>query len=81
MKTIAWRRLWMAGCCGLAAWGSAAAAQAASGQTPDGAVAAPNPLEEIVVTARRRAENLQTTPVAITAISSETLEARNVISL
>jgi iron complex outermembrane receptor protein len=38
-------------------------------------------LEEIVVTARRREENLQTTPVAITALSSATLEARNVVNL
>lgn len=33
-------------------------------------------IEEVVVTARRRAENLQSTPVAITAISSREIEAR-----
>jgi iron complex outermembrane receptor protein len=38
-------------------------------------------IEEIVVTARRREEDLQTTPVAITAVSAETLETRNVTSL
>jgi iron complex outermembrane receptor protein len=38
-------------------------------------------LEEIVVTARRREENLQATPVAITAVTSETLERRNVVTL
>jgi iron complex outermembrane receptor protein len=52
----------------------------ASAQTPaarPGATA----LEEIVVTARRREENLQTTPVAITAISTEALQQHNVTNL
>ena len=35
-------------------------------------------LETIVVTARRRAENLQDTPVSVTAFSSERLETMNV---
>ena len=35
-------------------------------------------LEEVVVTARRREENLQEVPVAITAISSEELELRSI---
>ena len=35
-------------------------------------------LEEIVVTARRREENLQEVPVAITALSAEDLEARSI---
>jgi len=35
-------------------------------------------LEEIVVTARRREENLQTVPLAITAFSGESLQARGV---
>lgn len=34
--------------------------------------------QEIVVTARRRAESLQDTPVAITALSAETLEQRQI---
>jgi iron complex outermembrane receptor protein len=38
-------------------------------------------LEEIVVTARRRVENLQTTPVAITAVTAESLERRNIVTL
>jgi len=38
-------------------------------------------IEEIVVTARRREENLQETPVAITAVTSQTMEARGVVSL
>jgi iron complex outermembrane receptor protein len=39
------------------------------------------PLGEVVVTARYREENLQTTPIAITAISSEQLEIRNLKSV
>jgi iron complex outermembrane receptor protein len=35
-------------------------------------------LEEIVVTARRREENLQQVPIAITALSTEDLEMRNI---
>jgi iron complex outermembrane receptor protein len=34
-------------------------------------------LAEVVVTARKRQENLQTTPISVTAVSRETLEARN----
>jgi iron complex outermembrane recepter protein len=43
--------------------------------------AAPDGLAEIVVTARRRAENLQDVPVAVTAISAATLEQQAVTSL
>ena len=35
-------------------------------------------LEEIVVTARRRAENIQDVPIAITALSTEEIELRNI---
>jgi iron complex outermembrane receptor protein len=52
-------------------------AHAMAQTSPPGAAS----LEEVVVTARRREENLQTTPVAITALSSATLEARNVVNL
>src|SRR3984957_1598053 len=38
-------------------------------------------LAEIVVTARRRAENLQDVPLAVTAISADTLQQDNVTSL
>jgi outer membrane receptor protein involved in Fe transport len=40
--------------------------------------AADSELEEIVVTARRREENLQTVPLAITAFTGESLEARGI---
>lgn len=38
-------------------------------------------LEEIVVTARRRNENLQDTPISLVALSGEALEARQVVSV
>ncbi|MDX2141832.1 MAG: TonB-dependent receptor [Rhodospirillaceae bacterium] len=41
-------------------------------------VAARAQVEEIIVTARKRAENIQQTPIAITAFKAEDLEARNV---
>ncbi|HEY6123023.1 MAG TPA: hypothetical protein VIV63_00110, partial [Steroidobacteraceae bacterium] len=37
-------------------------------------------LEAIVVTARRRAERLQDTPVAVTALSAEALERQQIVS-
>jgi len=38
-------------------------------------------LEEVVVTARKREEGLQNTPISITAVSSEGLEKRQIISM
>lgn len=52
----------------------AAAATAAAG-TDSGA------LQEVVVTARRRTENLQDVPLAVTAISADTLTRQNVTNL
>jgi iron complex outermembrane receptor protein len=37
-------------------------------------------LEEVVVTAQKRSENLQQTPVAVTALSSDTLQQRSVMT-
>src|SRR5271163_1655895 len=38
-------------------------------------------LDEIVVTAERRGEQLQNTPISITAFSGEALQARNLVSI
>ncbi|WP_162300019.1 TonB-dependent receptor [Kineobactrum sediminis] len=38
-------------------------------------------LEEVIVTAQRRAENLQTVPISISALSSDELEMRSIESL
>jgi iron complex outermembrane receptor protein len=40
-----------------------------------------NALEEIVVTAEFRRENLQTVPIAITAVTAETMDERNMTNL
>lgn len=45
------------------------------------AAAADTTVEELVVTARRTEENLQTTPVAITAFSDKTLERQGALSV
>ncbi len=37
-------------------------------------------IEEIVVTAQRREQSLQDTPVAVTAVSQATLDANNILS-
>ena len=63
----------------LPAW--SATADADSGQGP-GRTSQPSEgdLEEIIVTAQRRQENLQAVPIAITSISQQQLEAQNVQS-
>ena len=38
-------------------------------------------IEEIIVTAQRREESIQRTPIAVTALSSEDLEARTTFDL
>ena len=58
------------------------AATAAGLYTPVSAVAqTPTVLEEIIVSARRREENLQTVPISINAFSEDTLRQFNAIAL
>lgn len=70
----------------LFAIGSAANAQPAAEQSPNAATAAEKSNEantaataegEIVITARRRAENLQDVPATVNAVTSETIEKLN----
>jgi iron complex outermembrane recepter protein len=51
--------------------------QAHAQQAPAAPAEQTSGLEEVVVSAQRRTENLQTTPIAITAISGALLESRN----
>lgn len=76
MKTLP--RIWLYGSAALGAlaWASTAVAQGAPAATAQGSGGAA--LEEVVVTAQRRTENLQQTPVAVTALSPEAMEQRNV---
>jgi iron complex outermembrane recepter protein len=64
----------------------ALAPAAALGQSPPAAAAAAGAtesagLQEVVVTARRRIENLQDVPLTVTAVGAETLETQDVTTL
>ena len=54
---------------------------AAHAQTSASDAAVPEGLTEIVVTARRRTENLQDVPVAVTAIGAATIQTQDVTNL
>jgi iron complex outermembrane receptor protein len=54
---------------------------ASADQTPAAGTASEGGLEEIVVTAEFRRENLQTVPIAITAVTAETMDQRNMTTL
>ena len=60
---------------------SFAQAQAQTGATAESTEAAGGGLQEIVVTATRRASNLQSTPIAVTSIDAQALENLNARSL
>src|SRR5882672_98684 len=59
----------------------AAPAALAQQVTTAGPVQPAGALEAIVVTAERRGEQLQTTPIAITALSAEAMQARNLVNI
>ena len=65
----------LAGACLASAWTVSAQAQTAAPKTD--AVA----LEEVVVTAQKRSENVQSIPVAVTAVSAESLEKQGASNL
>jgi iron complex outermembrane recepter protein len=62
-------------CTAAALQSNPACAQAAANAE---ATTQPEALEEIIVTAQRRSENLEKTPLAITALSADTLEMRGI---
>ncbi len=68
-----------------AAWADDAAVQTAAAETQTAAAqtapARVGPIEEIVVTARRREENVQDVPVAITVVGSDVLDAQGVYNV
>lgn len=52
--------------------------QPASAQTTPSGTGASNQIEEVVVTARKREENLQKIPIAVTAVTAESLQQHQV---
>lgn len=64
----------------LALSAGAAAAQTAPGQTP-GVDEDSSQVEDVIVTARKRSERLADVPVAVTAVTEETIERRQLTSV
>ena len=74
---------WAGTTCLLAGLGAAAllGPVAARADTPPAAASAPgDAAPELVVTARKRSETVATVPIAITAFSEKTLEAKNILT-
>jgi iron complex outermembrane recepter protein len=68
--------------CGALALGSAVAwGQAAVGGDSGAATVDTGAIDEIVVTARRREESLKDVPIAVSALSAETLEQQNIYTV
>ena len=65
------RHMWLAAASALAMAGTAGTAFAQEG----------NAVEEVVVTAQKRAENIQDVPLSIMAVSSKAMEAKNVVNV
>ncbi|HEV2531353.1 TonB-dependent receptor [Phenylobacterium sp.] len=65
------KHAYLAGASGLAVAASLFAVQAHAADAPAGNAAAATTLEDLVVTAERRAERLETVPVAVTAFSAD----------
>lgn len=63
-----------------AATAQAQQAQQTQGRTTDSASEGDGPIENIIVTATRQPTNVQDTPIAITAVGSETLATRGIQS-
>jgi iron complex outermembrane recepter protein len=67
--------------CGLVTAGVAFAAQPDPAASPPATSANVGALEEVIVTARRRSEELQSVPIAVTALNAEQLQTQNVQNL
>ena len=57
---------------------AATAAESTAADAPDAGGAAQGSMEEIVVTAQRRSENLERTPVAVSVLSGDTLDKQEI---
>ena len=65
---------------GLAAFSALQATAEDSAQTPSESAAA-GQIEEVMVTAQRREESIQSVPVAVTAVSGERLDALGAVTI
>ena len=77
------RKIYLAGVAVAALAASLAALPASAQSSAQAAVPDPAPstaIDDIVVTAQRKSENLQSTPLAITALSAETIKDRGIAS-
>ncbi|HVY83681.1 MAG TPA: TonB-dependent receptor [Caulobacterales bacterium] len=70
-----------ASCLAVAGGATAYAQDAAPAPSPTEQADRSNGLEEVVVTARRREENLQQTPISVTVLSGQALQALNINDL
>lgn len=76
------KAIWRAGTAGaIVACAFAVPAFAQTATTTTAAAQEPEGLQEIVVTAQRRSENLQNVPIAITAATAETLATNRVVNV
>src|SRR5580658_299699 len=78
----AWLKLPIVASACVAALAAALTAQAQqASSTPAGAEASGGALEEVVVTAERREENIQNVPITVTAFSADTMQSRNLTDI
>jgi len=81
MKVRTHRRTQMAAIALIAPWIASAAQAQQAEQAPQAEDAASEGLSEIIVTAQKRSESLQDTPLAISAINAEMIEQRGITSV
>src|SRR4051812_46202012 len=76
------RGLLLAGAATATALCSAASAAPVADQTTiEGSAAAATSVEEVIVTAQKRSESVQSVPLAVTALGGEALQRRNVTTV
>ncbi len=79
MESIRMRSIVRLGIAGLSAF--AAAYFMSPAVAGEGAQATDRPMEEIIVTSQRRAENMQSVPVAVTAFSGDALDDMGIVDI